>query len=254
MLRGKASVIQWYSIMQSKRSRLDRFMSIRLGINRRDVRLLLAQGRVLIDGCVATDINQLVDEFTSVIFDKAVLQNKVPRYVMMNKPVGVVSATKDPRHKTVIDLMAGSSGEGLHIVGRLDFNSSGLLLLTNDGRWSRRLSTPEKKVDKLYRVTLEKPLTQDYIQAFAQGMYFSYEKITTRPVKLKIISPYVAEVSLVEGRYHQIKRMFGRFDNPVLTLHRLTTGNIWLDPSLAPGQSRALTEEEVGNIDNTGGE
>jgi len=110
------------------------------------------------------------------------------------------------------------------------------------------LTTPEKNIAKLYRVTLEKPITEDYVHAFAEGMYFSYENITTLPAKLNILSDFVAEVSLVEGRYHQIKRMFGRFQNPVLTLHRIAIGNLPLDPSLAPGKSRALTECEANNI------
>lgn len=234
--------------MQSKRKRLDRFMSVRVGVNRRDVRLILAQGRVLVDGCVATAINQVIDKFSHVTLDDQILQENSPCYVMMNKPVGVVSATKDKQHKTVVDLLDRTDRTSLHIVGRLDFNSSGLLLLSNDGRWSRHLSTPERKVSKLYRVTLEKPITQDYIQAFAKGMYFAYEGITTRPAKLDIISDHVAEVSLVEGRYHQIKRMFGRFRNPVVKLHRIAVGNLLLDLALAPGQCRKLTEREVNNI------
>ncbi|MEH6617572.1 MAG: pseudouridine synthase [Porticoccus sp.] len=234
--------------MQSKYARLDRFLSVHIGINRRDVRSMLAQGRVLVDGNVATEINQVVGEFSHVLLDGRVLQDKTPRYVMMNKPVGVVSATKDERHKTVIDLLEGPDRHHLHIVGRLDFNSSGLLLLTNDGRWSRQLTTPKNNISKLYRVTLDKPVTEDYIKAFSEGMYFPFEDITTRPAKLHIISDYVAEVGLIEGRYHQIKRMFGRFDNEVLTLRRIAIGNVSLDPSLLPGQSRELTDGEVINI------
>ncbi len=234
--------------MQSKRARLDRFVSGQTGINRRAVRALLAQQRILVDGAPATEINQVIDEFSHVVLDDRILQANVPRYLMMNKPAGVVSATKDERHKTVIDLLERADRHDLHIVGRLDFNSSGLLLLTNDGRWSRRLTTPENKIAKLYRVTLEKPITEDYVRAFSEGMYFSFEDITTRPAELNIISDYVAEVALMEGRYHQIKRMFGRFDNEVLTLHRMAIGNLSLESSLLPGQSRALTDREVADI------
>jgi len=234
--------------MQSKRARLDRFISEQLGINRRDVRALLAQKRVLVDGQPATDINQVVDEFSHVVFDDRILRANKPVYVMMNKPAGVVSATKDKQHKTVVDLLDRPDEEQLHIVGRLDFNSTGLLLLTNDGQWSRQLSAPENKVAKVYRVTLEKPVTEDYIKAFYEGMYFPFEDINTRPAELTIISDYVAEVSLIEGRYHQVKRMFGRFDNEVLTLHRISIGNLSLDPLLSPGKSRELTEREFDHI------
>jgi 16S rRNA pseudouridine516 synthase len=225
--------------------RIDRFMGGYLGVNRRDVKLILAQKRIIIDGEVAHNSQQVIDEFSRVTFDGQVLQAKIPRYIMMNKPVGVVSATKDDQHKTVIDLLDEAEGLGLHIVGRLDLNSSGLLLLTNDSRWSRRLMEPENKVAKVYRVTLENPLTESYISAFNDGMYFEYEDITTRPAKLRIMSEYVAEVTLVEGRYHQIKRMFGRFRNPVLALHRMSIGELSLDPTLMPGASRLLSEEEV---------
>jgi 16S rRNA pseudouridine516 synthase len=237
--------------MQSKYARLDRFLSTHMGINRRDVRSVLAQGRVLVDGDIATEINQVVGEFSHVTLDDQVLQDNTPSYVMMNKPSGVVSATKDEQHRTVIDLLERPDRHHLHIVGRLDFNSSGLLLLTNDGRWSRQLTTPENNIAKLYRVTLAKPVTEAYIQAFSEGMYFPFEDITTRPAKLHIISDYVAEVSLMEGRYHQVKRMFGRFDNEVLTLHRIAIGKVSLDLSLLPGQSRELTDEEVINISRT---
>lgn len=232
----------------SKRTRLDRFLSRQLGIKRQNVKPLLAQKRILVDGSIATDADLQVDEFSHVVLDAQVVQANSPRYLMLHKPVGVVSATKDDQHKTVIDLLEGDDNTDLHIVGRLDLNTSGLILLTNDSRWSKRLTEPDKKVSKVYRVTLENPLTDEYIQAFAEGMYFSYEDITTRPARLQIISENVAQVSLVEGRYHQIKRMFGRFRNPVTGLHRMTIGNLDLDVSLAPGQSRVLSSSEIEDI------
>jgi 16S rRNA pseudouridine516 synthase len=235
--------------MQSKRGRLDRFLSQHLNMNRKDVRLFVAQKRVCVDGLVALDIDQLVDEFSHIVVDNyRVLQANNPIYIMMHKPVGVVSATKDDQHRTVIDLLDRPDKATLHIVGRLDLNTSGLLLLTNDGRWSRQLTSPGSKVTKSYRVTLQNSLTKDYIEAFSQGMYFSYEEITTEPAGLEIISEHVAHVDLTEGRYHQIKRMFGRFRNPVLQLHRMSIGCLSLDSALLPGESRELTSHEVESI------
>lgn len=231
--------------MQSKRSRLDRFLSSNLKIPRKDIKPLLAQGLVSIDGLVIDDAQHLVDEFSYVIYDGQVLQNKTPHYLMLHKPKGVVSATKDENHQTVIDLLDHVYKSDLHIVGRLDLNSTGLLLLTNDGRWSRALMNPESKVSKHYLVTLEKPLTQAMVQAFADGMYFEFENITTRAAELKILSENKAEVILSEGRYHQIKRMFGHFQNKVIEIHRIAVGNIMLDESLEPGQSRLLSESEI---------
>jgi 16S rRNA pseudouridine516 synthase len=231
--------------MQSRRARLDRFISSRMGISRRDVRQLLIQGRIAVDNCTASEMHQAIGQFSHVTLDDEVLQADTALYIMLNKPAGVVSATRDTQHHTVVDLLNREAKEGLHIVGRLDFNSTGLLLLTNDGAWSRRLTSPEHKVAKNYLVTLEHPITEDYAQAFSQGMYFPYEDIQTQPAQLNIRSQFSAEVILTEGRYHQIKRMFGRFQNPVLSLHRTKIGCIDLDPDLAPGESRGLTAAEI---------
>ncbi|MEX1668330.1 pseudouridine synthase [Zhongshania guokunii] len=231
--------------LSSYKSRLDRFISRQTGIKRGDVRALLAQGRVRVNGQVAADIAQLITQFSQVWLDDCALQAQTPVYLMLNKPSGVVSATKDKEHTTVIDLLARNDRGQLHIPGRLDFNSTGLLLLTNDGHWSRQLSLPERNIEKVYTVTVAKPLTDDYVAAFAEGMYFEYENVTTLPAQLRIVSDYVAEVSLREGRYHQVKRMFGRFQNEVLALHRHRIGSLELDLSLAPGESRDLALSEL---------
>jgi 16S rRNA pseudouridine516 synthase len=234
--------------------RLDRLLSEFHQINRKKVRLILAQQRVTVDGVLASDIAQIVDRFSVVVMDGKVVQANKPYYIMLNKPVGVVCATKDDKHKTVIDLLSGQFEqeiiESLHIVGRLDLNTSGLVLLTNDSRWSEQLTSPEHKIAKCYQVTLANPITSEYISAFAQGMYFNFEKITTRPAILRILSATEAEVILTEGRYHQIKRMFGRFRNPVVALHRHSIGKLCLDESLNSGQIRTLNALEVSNINN----
>jgi 16S rRNA pseudouridine516 synthase len=227
------------------KTRLDRFISHKNNINKRDVRLLLAQRRIVVDGEIATNTQQIIQPFTSVILDNKSLQDNEACYLMLNKPTGVVSATKDKIHKTVIDLLNHPQKGSLHITGRLDLNSSGLLLLTNDSNWSRKLMLPDRKVTKIYHVTTEKIITPEYINLFKAGMHFPYENITTKPVNLKILSEHSAELELTEGRYHQIKRMFGRFRNPVLKIHRLSVGNITLDPSLTPGESRCLSDYEI---------
>lgn len=231
--------------MESRRARLDRFLARQLAISRSDARILVARGRVAVDGVVATVASQLVEQFSRVTLDQQVLQAREPVYVMLNKPAGVVSATCDDRHPTVIDLLHHLCRQELHIVGRLDVKSTGLLLLTNDGNWSRRLTDPLQRVAKRYRVTVENPLSQDYVEAFAAGMYFDFEGLTTLPAGLKIIGEREAEVTLMEGRYHQIRRMFGRFRNRVLDLHRLAIGSLCLDDRLAPGASRELAVAEA---------
>jgi 16S rRNA pseudouridine516 synthase len=225
--------------------RLDRHLSEHLDIKRSDVRLLLAQRRVQVDGNTATDINQVISRFSVVHCDGRRTASETARYLMLNKPSGVVSATVDDRHRTVIDLLDQPWKDQLHIVGRLDFNTTGLLLLTNDGHWSRKLSLPGSKLKKRYRVQVEKPLSQDQVDGFQRGLYFDYEGITTLPVDLKILSEFEAEVVLVEGRYHQIKRMFGQFDNKVLSIHRFAVGSLMLDAALALGESRDLASAEI---------
>ncbi len=235
--------------MASKRARLDRFISHHACIPHREVQRLLACGHVKVNGQISRDAQQLINPFTHIVLNERVLQANTAHYLMLNKPPAIVSATKDTRHRTVIDLLPPDTYPELHIAGRLDFNSSGLLLLTNDGRWSRFIASPENNIQKRYRVTLEKPIDTDYISAFAAGMYFAYEGITTRPASLKIINDFEAEVSLVEGRYHQIKRMFARFQNKVLTLKRIAIGPLKLDDNLALGQHRLLSEEELKQLE-----
>ena len=231
--------------------RIDRFISQQLNISRRSVRLLLAQRRVEVDGNKISDIGFIVDHFSHITVDDQVLQANTAYYIMLNKPTGVVSATTDKVHKTVIELLTGLDEEiktQLHLVGRLDLNTSGLVLLTNDSRWSEALTSPVHKIPKQYTVTLQNQLSTEYISAFAQGMVFEYENITTLPAILTIISSHKAEVTLFEGKYHQIKRMFGRFQNKVISLHRHQVGGLALDNTLKEGEYRFLTQSEVEEI------
>lgn len=231
--------------MPSKYARLDRFVSQKLHIKRQSVRLLLAQKRIHVDGIIAQSGQQRIGPFQHVCFDEQVLQQNSPYYIMLHKPIGVVSATQDAKHTTVIDIINHPEKQQLHIAGRLDFNSTGLLLLTNNGAWSKQISHPDTDTPKTYQVTLAKPITEQYIQAFEQGFYFSYEDIHTAPALLTILSPYRAEVVIKEGKYHQVKRMFGQLGNEVLSLHRSQIGQLILDPHLQAGQSRELGTKEI---------
>lgn len=230
--------------MKYKTVRLDRFISQNSAFSMSDVRLLIAQKRILLDGGAANSIQQRVAEFTHVVLDGNCLQNNTPVYIKLNKPMGVVSATKDSKHSTVLDIVEHPQKDDLHIVGRLDFNTTGLVLLTNDGNWSRKISLPETKLQKTYEVILSRPLTEDYIAVFREGIYFAYENITTQPAQLEILSDFQARLTLIEGKYHQVKRMFGYFQNEVLALHRVSVGGITLD-GVAAGDSAPLTTEEL---------
>jgi 16S rRNA pseudouridine516 synthase len=231
--------------MSARRSRLDRLVAKALNISTAAVRPLLAQGRITVDGRMAQARDEIVDGFALVLVDGQQIQGQQPVYLMLHKPCGILSATSDPGHQVVTSLIAHPAVAALHIAGRLDLHASGLLLLTNDGRWSRAISHPEHGVSKQYLVTVRDCLSAAYVSAFAAGMHFPYEDIVTRPAQLEIVEPRLARVTLQEGRYHQLKRMFGRFRNPVLGIHRVAIGPLALDAALAPGEWRALSAAEV---------
>ncbi|CAM3213203.1 16S rRNA pseudouridine516 synthase [Pseudomonas gessardii] len=229
--------------------RLDRFLSNLPRFNRQQVRLLLAERRIHVDGLPVADSHHDVREFSRVECDGQTLQaGKPARYFMLHKPPGCVSATLDAQHPTVLDLLDEPDKGDLHIAGRLDFNTTGLLLITNDGQWSRRLTQPRTKLPKVYYVETEQEIGPDYAATFSAGLYFAFEDLTTQPADLQVLSPKSARLSIIEGRYHQVKRMFGHFDNKVTRLHRERMGPLVLDEQLAPGQYRPLTDAEIQQI------
>jgi 16S rRNA pseudouridine516 synthase len=226
--------------------RLDRFLSNLPALNRQAGRLALASARVKVDGQVISDGRVEVNQFSRIELDSELLQaGKPARYFMLHKPTGVVSATEHDEHRTVLDLLDEPDKHELHLAGRLDLNTSGLLIITNDGQWSRRLTEPRSRLGKVYHVSTEQPIEAHYAATFAQGLYFAYEDLTTLPAELHILDRHSALLTLHEGRYHQVKRMFGHFQNKVIGLHRLSMGNIHLDPTLAPGEYRVLTAAEI---------
>ena len=226
--------------------RVDRFLSNLPQFNRKQVRLLLVERRVTVEGVAVSDPHHDVREFSQVCVDGEILQaGKPARYFMLHKPQGCVSATSDPQHSTVLDLLDEPDKAELHIAGRLDFNTTGLMLITNDGQWSRRLTQPQTKLPKVYHVQTEQDIDPQYAVTFAAGVYFAFEDLTTQPAELELLGPRTARLSIIEGRYHQVKRMFGHFDNKVIGLHRERMGPLVLDASLAPGQYRPLTDEEI---------
>lgn len=221
--------------------KLDRLVAKHRLLGRATARRHILAGRVLVDGRPATDRNAEVDRFSEVTLDASVVQNAARRLrLMLHKPVGVISATKDKTHPTVIDLIDDPEKSGLHLVGRLDLNTSGLVLLTNDGRWSKALMHPDRRVDKVYHVTTRELIPADAVGKFAAGFYFETEGLTTQPAKLELLSPTTARVTLHEGRYRQIRRMFHRVGCRLTGLHRERIGDYPLPPDLAPGDWRPI--------------
>lgn len=225
--------------------RLDRFIASQLCYSAGHVRVLLARRQVRVNGQLATSGDSLITEFCLLEVAGQIIQNRQPLYFMLNKPPGCVSATQDKKSPTVIDLIEHPLKSQLHLAGRLDFNTTGLILLTNNGRWSRGITEPQAKVSKTYWVATHDEITQAYVEAFAEGFYFAYENLHTAPAHLRLLTCRSAILQIYEGRYHQIKRMFGRFNNEVVGLHRLAIGGLSLDSTLGDGAYRALTPEEI---------
>ena len=225
--------------------RLDRFLT-RLGTHPcKEVARLLADGRVMVDGTIELSGLRRINRFTRIEFDGAVLQDTPAVYLMLHKPAGYLSATIDPQHPTVMELIDHPLRDELHLAGRLDRASTGLLLLTNDGRWSRQVTEPVEEISKVYRVTTREVISPETAAIFAEGIYFAYEDLTTRPAVLEILSPQEALLTIHEGRYHQVKRMFHAVGNQVLSLHRESIGPLRLDETLPSGTFRHLSAEEV---------
>lgn len=231
--------------LQSRAMRLDRFVANNTAFSRSEVRQLLRAGRLRVNGEAVRDAGRALADSDTVTLDDQPLRARGPRYLMLNKPAGVVCATEDGSHRTVLDLLAGEAHDGLHVAGRLDIDSTGLVLLSDDGQWSHRIKSPGRH-DKRYRVRTARPIAADAVAAFAAGLRLRGEEDRpTLPARLDILAPCEALVWLREGRYHQVKRMFAATGNHVEALHREAVAGIELDPALAPGAWRALTPVEI---------
>lgn len=225
--------------------RLDKIISATGKKSRREVKLLVKQGRILVDGVPASAAEMKVDPAVSeILLDGEDIGYQRFTYIMLHKPAGVLSAVEDKRQKTVLDLLPEElQKRGLSPVGRLDKDTEGLLLLTNDGELTHKLLSPRHHVDKVYYARVEGVLEQADCDAFAAGMTLG-DGLECMPAGLEILSPSEALVTLQEGKFHQVKRMLAARGKPVVYLKRLSMGALRLDETLRPGEFRHLTEEE----------
>lgn len=231
--------------------RLDRFLAECGFGTRNDVKKLIKSGRVTISGETASRPESQLDPNTcQVVVDGKAANYREFVYLMMNKPAGYVSATWDKKLPTVIDLLPE---EYLHFetfpVGRLDIDTEGLLLLTNDGALTHKLLSPKKHVTKTYVAEIENPIDTDDIKLFEQGMDLGdFVTLPASLVPLTQTKPYFAEVTICEGKFHQVKRMFEKVGNKVVYLKRIKMKNLNLDTNLKPGEVRELTEAELSDL------
>lgn len=224
--------------------RLDKLLT-NLGVaSRTGCRAILRAGRVRVNGQVQKDGAEAVPPGAEVTVDGAALDTRLARHVMLDKPAGVLTAAEAGRAETVMDLLPGVyRALGCMPVGRLDKDTTGLLLLTTDGELAHRLLSPARHVDKVYEAEVEGTLTQEDVAAFAAGI--PLKDFVALPARLEILAPTRGRATVREGKYHQIKRMFGARGKPVVALRRVAFGPLRLDEALSPGQFRELTTEEV---------
>ncbi|MGB1309766.1 MAG: pseudouridine synthase [Leucothrix sp.] len=225
--------------------RLDKLLSNASNLTRSQASKAIRQGDVAIDGVVAAKGALKVDEANEVTYLGIRILEPKPRYYMLNKPVDCVSANKDKNSLTVFDYLSVPRREQLHVAGRLDRDTTGLILATDDGQWSHKLTSPKHEHSKRYRVTLADYITPDAIQQLEQGLMLEGEKKITKPAAVTVLAPTVIHLSIMEGRYHQVKRMLEAVGNQVLELHREAVAHIELDIGLAAGQWRMLTPQEI---------
>ncbi len=235
--------------------RIDKLLSNHNLASRSEAKKYIKQGLVTIDGVPVKKAEDKVDPTKVCVCFKGVpIVHKEHVYYMLNKPADVITATKDNLHRTVLDLIPNCTSD-VFPVGRLDKDTTGLLLLTNDGDFSHRLMSPKKHVEKTYEAELLNPVDPKYIEVFAQGLHYGEDE-PAKPAKLEILSqdaPYKARLTITEGKFHQVKRMFHAVDNEVLALNRVSIGNLMLDSNLKQGEYRELTMEEVESLKNFGG-
>ena len=238
------------SLADSKPIRLDKAISQVTDLSRADVKRAAKQERITVNGVAVTDPSCKVSELDELCLDGELLGEAGPRYFMLNKPLGYVCATKDGEHPTVLDLLDEPNKHKLHIAGRLDIDTTGLVLVTDDGQWSHRITSPRHHCDKTYYAHLADPIDDNAIDKFAKGIWLNNEKTRTKPAKLEILYRNEVRITISEGRYHQVKRMFAALGNRVLELHRERIGQIDLDGELTEGDYRPLTEDEINSVGN----
>lgn len=170
------------------------------------------------------------------------------QYLMLNKPQGYICSNDDGDYPTIYQLIGYPLASKLHSAGRLDVDTTGLVLLTDDGQFSHRITSPKHHCEKTYLVTLADPVEEHYQQHFEQGILLRGEKIPTKPAKLEVIDDYNVNLTISEGRYHQVKRMFAALGNKVVALHRWKIGELELDPNLLEGEFRPLNEQEIASL------
>lgn len=227
-------------------TRLDKILSTQLNISRTDAKQMIKKGRVSVNGIPAKSGDVKVADADIVAVDGNEISYSRFVYIMMNKPKGVISASDGKGEKTVVDLVPSDmQRRGLFPAGRLDKDTTGFVLLTDDGEFAHSILAPSRHIDKTYVVTLDKPVTPEAVEDFRSGMELNGERLLQADAEIISEDATVCRVVLRQGLYHQIKRMFKKHGLTVLELKRVKMGNMPLDDSLLPGECRYLSQKEL---------
>lgn len=225
--------------------RLDKLISNSTAFSRSQAKIVINKGKVTVDGEAITNPAQHINEDADVEYMGVSVKKPQPRYIMFNKPAGVVCANKDEEHATVFDSLFLARTETLHIAGRLDIDTTGLVLITDDGQWLHRITSPKHEHQKTYLVELDSPISDKQIKTLENGVQLKQEKERCQPAVIEKLSETQIRLSISEGKYHQVKRMLAAVGNHVVKLHREQIANIKLDQTLREGEWRELNESEV---------
>lgn len=230
-----------------KKQRLDKFIANQLILSRSVVRNAIQKGKVKINGITVRDSGTIITESDNVTFEEKSVTYKEHIYVLMNKPMGILSASNDKSRKTVVDLVPSNlKRQGMFPVGRLDKDTMGLLIITDDGEFAHNCISPKKEISKSYIATLDGDITDNMIKTFADGVVLADGTLCKSAV-LEKVDTNVARIIITEGKYHQIKRMFGTVGLGVNQLHRESIGNLTLPPELLQGECVEIDAETLKN-------
>lgn len=231
-----------------KMDRIDKILARELNITRSEAKKILSKKRVTINGAVAK-ADSKADSTDTIMLDGRELSNKKFVYIMMNKPKGVISASDGKNEKTVVDILPENmKRRGLFPAGRLDKDTTGFVLITDDGEFAHDILSPKKHIDKTYIATLDKPFDDKVVEDFRLGMELAGEKLLSADIEPVDNDFTKARVVLKQGLYHQVKRMFKKHGLTVLELDRIKMGELDLDPALKLGECRYLTEKELEKV------
>lgn len=225
--------------------RLDKFLCDNTDLTRTHARRQLQQGEVTVNGVVVKKGAQQLAEHDEVAWGGEVITSQGLRYLMLYKPEGYICSNVDELYPSVMNLIQLPAKASLHVAGRLDADTTGLVLMTDDGQWSHRITSPHHACDKVYRVDLAEPLISEAEQYCREGLMLHGETMPTRPARLERVSDTQVRLTIQEGRHHQVKRMMAALGNRVVALHREQVGAVKLDPDLKKAHWRMLTDEEV---------